>query len=456
MGRRVAVIAALFATLSGGLLAGCTSLLDVQQPQGTVDSTLINSYAGAVGLYGGALRQLAGSYAGTGGSAPTFQAVDNLVLLSGLLTDELHVSTQTVYMNQLDARILSPSVTASGLYAELQALRVQTLRAIQLLRLYPAQSPNALIGHMFAVEGYAELLLAESFCSGIPLTTVPALGGNVSYTNGKATTEVLSHAVAHFDSALTWSTDSARIMTLARVGKGRALLDLGNFAGAATAVSAVATADVYNVEYGGSTQSVRNGVLLASAGLNTVDGEGANGLAWRSAQDPRATFIASGTNWYATKYASETSPVPLASGIEARLIEAEAQLHEQSATWLTTLNMLRTDGSYTVTGTDTVWHAGTGGVAGLRLLDDPGTDTGRVSLLFRERAFWLFLTGHRQSDLRRLIRQYGRSSLTTFPIGLYAPSSSVAPAYGTGVVFPVPDAEAQNNHLYTGCLDLHA
>ena len=36
---------------------------------------------------------------------------------------------------------------------------------------------------------------------------------------------------------------------------------------------------------------------------------------------------------------------------------------------------------------------------------DPGDAVGRENLLFRERAFWLFLTGHRMGDLRRLISQ---------------------------------------------------
>ena len=32
-----------------------------------------------------------------------------------------------------------------------------------------------------------------------------------------------------------------------------------------------------------------------------------------------------------------------------------------------------------------------------------------MDLLFSERAFWMFATGHRLGDMRRLIRQYGRT-----------------------------------------------
>ena len=63
---------------------------------------------------------------------------------------------------------------------------------------------------------------------------------------------------------------------------------------------------------------------------------------------------------------------------------------------------------------DTLWVAGTGGVAKLGPLQDPGTPDGRVDLLFHERAFWLYLTGHRQGDLRRLIRDCSGGAGTAF------------------------------------------
>ena len=52
---------------------------------------------------------------------------------------------------------------------------------------------------------------------------------------------------------------------------------------------------------------------------------------------------------------------------------------------------------------------------GLAPLTDPGTKDARVNLLFRERAFWFWLTAHRLGDLRRLVRQYGRGAETVFP-----------------------------------------
>jgi hypothetical protein len=68
--------------------------------------------------------------------------------------------------------------------------------------------------------------------------------------------------------------------------------------------------------------------------------------------------------------------------------------------------------------------------------------------MFRERAFWLFGTGHRLGDLRRLVRQYGRGSETVFPTGNYFKGG----LYGTDVNIPVP-FEERNNPNFTGCLD---
>jgi hypothetical protein len=98
---------------------------------------------------------------------------------------------------------------------------------------------------------------------------------------------------------------------------------------------------------------------------------------------------------------------------------------------------------------------GTGGVGGLDSLSDPGAslsgaaaDSARVDLMFRERAFWMFLTGHRPGDLRRLVRQYGRQQNKVYPTGPYPVLGNL---YGTDVVLPIPTAEKISNPLFTGC-----
>jgi hypothetical protein len=138
------------------------------------------------------------------------------------------------------------------------------------------------------------------------------------------------------------------------------------------------------------------------------------------------------TDAYAfTKFTSVASPVVLASGIEARLIEAEALLKQNNPSGaLSKLNELRTT---------------TPGLAPLGL---PSTPAAQVDLLFRERAFWMFATGHRQGDLRRLVRQYGRDKESVFPTGLYRNGL----AYGSAVAF-APAPQEQNNPNSKGCLN---
>jgi hypothetical protein len=88
-------------------------------------------------------------------------------------------------------------------------------------------------------------------------------------------------------------------------------------------------------------------------------------------------------------------------------------------------------------------------VAGLAPLPDPGTPDTRVDLVFRERAYWLFLTGHRQGDLRRLVRWYGRDPRTVYPAGSYPGGNG---RYGNDVDAPIPIAEQNYNPLFHGCL----
>ena len=141
------------------------------------------------------------------------------------------------------------------------------------------------------------------------------------------------------------------------------------------------------------------------------------------------------------------SPVAIATGVEARLIEAEATLKAgDAATWLAKLNQLRADPKLLPTPIDTSYRP----VAGTTLapLADPVLDTARVSLLFSERAFWLFSTGHRLGDLRRLVRQYGRPVESVYPTGLYVKGG----LYGSAVSLPIPRDE-QNNPNFVQCTD---
>jgi hypothetical protein len=76
-------------------------------------------------------------------------------------------------------------------------------------------------------------------------------------------------------------------------------------------------------------------------------------------------------------------------------------------------------------------------------LTDPGSADARVNLLFREKAFWTFSRGQRLGDLRRLVRQYGRSAGSVFPEGAHYKGST----YGADVNFPLVQAERPNPNV---------
>jgi hypothetical protein len=176
--------------------------------------------------------------------------------------------------------------------------------------------------------------------------------------------------------------------------------------------------------------------------MTVSDREGANGLAYVSGNDPRLVTIAVGsTPVYApSNQSTAASPMVLASGIEGALIEAEAALAAgQLATWsdiLTTLRQSAISPSMPALTADSTTGA---------------APAQRLAVMFRERAFWLFGTGHRHGDLRRLVRQYGLPVENVFPSGLYQGGPST---FGSAVVFQ-PAGET-NDPNYHGCTNTGA
>jgi hypothetical protein len=179
------------------------------------------------------------------------------------------------------------------------------------------------------------------------------------------------------------------------------------------------------------------------------DREGSNGLPFVSEHDARLPDLVNGVPAIAQVYS-----IRLASGVEAQLIQAEAELAAGDANWLTRVNQLRTSCTDVAT-CATPAPAGTGGVVGLAPLTDPGADDARLDLLFRERAYWMYLTGHRQGDLRRLVRNYHRPQETVYPTGAYVTDRGSL-AYGADVAFSVLNDERKLNTLYHGCVNRDA
>ncbi len=435
--------AVLLAVACGVLASGCNSLLDVKQPDSVLDPNDLNSYQGAIQIYGGAVGQFAQAYMGGKSGVWDGQAGG-----SGKISDELMEGGQTIVTP--DRRLLAEGPLNVGnldpLYADLQNGRIRVEQGIGALRKYAPSAPQAFTGRLYGLGGYIEVMLAENFCSGVPLSSAP-FQGDVVYGGALTTAQIFEQALANFDSALIYAADSTRILNMVRVGKGRALLALGRYAEAAAAVAEVPTTYAYPVGFQSSDGNQTNNWFNFNGpfGRYTVsDREGGTGLDFASANDPRAVVENRGTTFsglpffYPLKYPDGTSPVVLADGVEARLIEAEAALQAGDiAGWLVKLNDLRA----------------TAISPAMAPLVDPGTLDAQIDLLFRERAFWLFLTGHRLGDLRRLVRQYGRAQDTVFPSGPYLNPQFPNALYGSDVNAPVPEAERLSNPNFRGCLN---
>ena len=76
---------------------------------------------------------------------------------------------------------------------------------------------------------------------------------------------------------------------------------------------------------------------------------------------------------------------------------------------------------------------------------------------------WLYLTGHREGDLRRMAHVYHRAVATLWPTGTIVspafppvtdtPLSENGTLYGNDVVFTSDPREHNSNPLYAGCYD---
>ena len=428
------------AALAAILALACSSALDVKDPD-VINPGDVNNPDGAVAAYNGGIGDFAFANDGDGGIN------EGQILVSGVMSDEYSdVETFPTRIEYDSRSINEQNSTLATVFFNLQKARVALQDATRALQRY-APDPDTRVGEMFALTGFTYVYFGENYCSGVPFSErLP--DGSIQYGQPLSTDSILERAVARFDSSAAATADPL-IAGLAAIGKGRALIDKGDFAGAAAVVSGVPTGFLYLTAHSISSVRQFNGVFVfnaqapgGTARFAVSESEGLVGLNFRDAGDPRVVAPADGfgfdgadTLYVLTKYGGTDSPVIVASGIEARLIEAEAQLQAgNGAAMVARLNALRSDA------------ANNGGFS-LAALADPGTQAGREDLLFRERAFWLFATGHRLGDLRRLVRQYGRSVDAVYPNGTYVKTGTV---YGNNTELPVPFDE-RNNPNYTGC-----
>ena len=483
---------ALLAVLALALpFTGCNDPLNVQDPDIVAPGNL-NDKSVLPTIRAGAIGDFALAYTGSGadGSGGT---VEGVTMYGGLLADEwINSETFPTRIEVASRRPIQKTNADVGLWFRNmhRARRAAEFAAERYRTLAPDTTAETGLSEVLSLAGYTYVFFAETWCSGVPVSTVAA-DGTITYGAPLSTLQLLNTAIGRFDEATAAATalDTTRVsattrrtlIRLAAVGKARALLDQGQFATAAALVSstAVPTSFSYTVQHSENTTRENNGVFNATQIFKRYavgDREGGYtaafapsgtgpGLPYRSSGDPRiqwrlvitpptapATkpdtnkgFDGSTLQYDQTRYTSRSAAITLATGAEARLIEAEAALQAgdtaTGGSFYTTLNGLRSaPPSYFALATPLV-----------ALTTDSATAAGgAVSLLFRERAYWLWITAHRLGDLRRLIRQYGRAADAVFPSGAYFKSQ--VPTYGSDVNFPVPVDEG-NNPNFTQCID---
>ena len=288
-----------------------------------------------------------------------------------------------------------------------------------------------LIGRAAAYAGYSILLLGESMCSAAI---------NIGPELSKA--ELFAEAKLRFDEAVTAATTAAdnSILNMARVGRARTLLNLGQVAQAGIDAAAVPSGFVVNAiaNVAGSNRQ-QNLVFVqtrvsafASVDLSFV------GLSFGGIPDPRVTVTVTTTKGsdgntflrQVMKYADRGASIPIARYNEARLILAEANVaagNLQGAVDI--INALHT-------------------AAGLPAYNGTGQTADQVKAqVIEERRRELFLEGQRLGDMNRYQLPRLPADGAAFPNGGVFASAACpgANAQGYPFGFPLPDVERLNN-----------
>ncbi len=418
-----------------------------------INPSTVNSAAAAEALRIGALGRVRDMTAGGEGAW----------MLGGLLADEWKSGDTFLQRNETDQRIIQDNnANVQGMLRAIYRVRTSAREALNALKEYVPGTPS-LQGQMYWAMALTELTLAEAFCNGTPLGD--ASSGRPEYGPPLTNQQLFQLGLAHADSAvgLANGTDATAtaIRHAANITKARLQLNLGQFTSVAATVSAVPT----NFQHLATFALTSGDNQIWSLNTNQkrwvvgdsfdTGGRILNALPFASAGDPRIKITGNSTATSpagksfdgSTSFVSQTNfgrseSTPIVSGLDARLYEAEARLQANDFTgMMTILNGLRAAPP----------NLGTFTPAALPALPAPANRDAAIDVYFREKAFWVFGRGQRMGDLRRLIRQYGRSQANVFPAGQFFKGGN----YGSDVNFPVTVDEL-NNPEFTACLNRNA
>ena len=369
-------------------------------------------------------------------------AFNSYTVLGGVIGEEFIYAQQTASRAPYDRRNMTKddsdyAVNACtsnlGVYTPLQIARQSNENLLALLKVWTdaevsagAGSPNRtnLIGTAAAYAGYAYVLLGEGFCT-MAISTVN-IDKSLTYGGEIQRDSVFKLAIARFSEAITAATtaNNTSIRNMAYLGRARAKLNIGDYAGAKADAQQVPSGYLRVVSASDANARRQNRVTAENSVLNRVQSVG---TPYRSMGDTRvpvtATTLVSATgvtHYYQTKYATTATPLPLATYEEAQLIIAEADIRAGSlATALPIINASRTRGGQTVPFTGT-------------------TQAQYLAELIDQRRRELFLESHHLGDLIRYNLPLDPAAGTPYHFG---------GTYSTQRCLPLPAAERLNNPL---------
>ncbi|HEX5437369.1 MAG TPA: hypothetical protein VFW98_09415 [Gemmatimonadaceae bacterium] len=450
-----AVVAGILAMSACGLK---DRLLEPQTPQ-VISPSNVQNADGADALYVGAIGDLADALNGGNNNQ------EQLWEWEGLMTDEFKSGDTFSQRNDDDQRVtVSNDGVMRRVYQHQQQSRGRARDAINALTEFEPDA-HAKIAEMYLMMGFLEMSLSQDWCNGVPYGET--VDGVPQYTNPLTNADGFKLAIARFDTALTLlgsasDKQSTSVRNAVLIAKGRAQVDLGQFSAAAATVAPVPVDYQYLLTYSIPTNSnewweMQPNTLRYTVG-DSVDKTGIvkNSIPFASANDPRVPILVGKesvgesdvsfdgkTPYFESElYTGREDPIPMVSGLDGQLVQAEADLNKPDIpAMMKILNDLRA----------TPPMLGNYQPAAMAPLATPATQDAAVSLFFREKAFWQFERGERLSDMRRLMRQYGRTEDEVFPTGPFFKNG----AYGHNVNIPIPDRE-QNNPNFKGCMDRKA
>lgn len=322
-----------------------------------------------------------------------------------------------------------------GVYTPLQVARQSNENVLALLRSWTdeqvaagAGSPNRtnLIAIAAAYAGYSYVLLGEGFCT-MAISQVN-LDKSITYGGEIQRDSVFKLAIARFDEAITAATaaNNSSILAMAHLGRARAKLNLGDYAGASADAQQVPSGYLRQVTASDASDRRRNRVAAQN---NAEQRSLSVGEPYRSMSDTRvpvtATTLVSATgivHYYQTKYPGVGAPIPLATWEEAQLIIAEANIRAGNlGAALPILNASRARG-------------GQGPFIG-------ATQADYLAELIDQRRRELFAESHHLGDILR------------YDIAVTPPPGSpyhFGGTYANQICFPLPAAERLNNPLIGG------